>query len=93
MTEDRPGRVRHHARLHTVPGLLEPGLLLLLDLLLQCGHRGVDLVLLGLRPHTGGGGAGPCRAGGGEGGVQPGHDLVSLCVCRPCSCRHALHPP
>ena len=49
MTEDRPRRVRHHARLHTVPGLLEPGLLLLLDLLLEGRHRGVDLVLLGLR--------------------------------------------
>ena len=59
VTENWPRRVGHHARLHTVPGLLEPGLLLLLDLLLQCGYRGVDLVLLGLpRPHTGGGGAG-----------------------------------
>ena len=49
MTENWPRRVRHHARLHTVPGLLEPGLLLLLDLLLEGGHGGVDLVLLGLR--------------------------------------------
>ena len=49
VTENWPRRVGHHARLHTVPGLLEPGLLLLLDLLLEGGHGGVDLVLLGLR--------------------------------------------
>ena len=82
MTEDRPGRVRHHARLHTVPGLLEPGLLLLLDLLLERRYRGVDLVLLGLSssPHTGRHGARSHWAGRGQGSVQPGHDLVSLSV-------------
>ena len=46
---DRSGWVRDEARVHTVSRLLQSGLLLLLDLLLQCGHRGVDLVLLGLR--------------------------------------------
>ena len=50
---DRSGRVRDEARVGAVSGLLEPGGLLLLDLLLECRHRGVDLVLLGLRPHTG----------------------------------------
>ena len=48
MTEDWAGWVRHQTRLHTVTGLLQPGLLLLLDLLLQRRHRGVDLVLLRL---------------------------------------------
>ena len=82
MTENWPGRMRHHARLHTVPGLLEPGLLLLLDLLLERRYRGVDLVLLGLSssPHTGRHGARSHWAGRGQGSVQPGHDLVSLSV-------------
>ena len=79
---DRSGRVRDEARVHTVSRLLQSGLLLLLDLLLQCGYRGVDLVLLGLSssPHTGRHGARSHWAGRGQGSVQPGHDLVSLSV-------------
>ena len=82
MTEDGPGRMRHEAGLHTVTGLLQPGLLLLLDLLLERRYRGVDLVLLGLSssPHTGRHGARSHWAGRGQGSVQPGHDLVSLSV-------------
>ena len=82
MTEDCwPGRMRHQAWLHTVSGLLRPGLLLLLDLLLERSHRGVDLVLLGLRmSHIGRHGARTHWAGGGQGGVQSGHDLMSLRV-------------
>ena len=86
--------MRHQAGLHTVPGLLQPGLLLLVDLLLEGGHRGVDLVLLGLpRPHAGGDGARPHRAGGGESRVQPGHDLVPLGVVAGGAGGHALNPP
>ena len=50
---DRSGRVRDEAGVRAVARLLEPGGLLLLDLLLESRHRGVDLVLLGLGPHVG----------------------------------------
>ena len=95
MTEDWPGRVRHQARLHTVASLLESGLLLLLDLLLESGHRGVDLVLLGLgMSHSGRHRARTHRAGRGQSSVQSGHDLVSLSVmARAGGCRHALDSP
>ena len=46
LIEDRTRRVRHQAGVHTVTRLSHPRLLLLMDLLLQRGHRGVDLVLL-----------------------------------------------
>lgn len=81
MTEDWTRRVRDQPGVNTLTGLLQSSLLLLLDLLLQRGHRSVDLVLLRLlvshgRRH----GARSSRAGGGQSCVQSRHDLVTLSV-------------
>ena len=62
----------HQGRIHTLL-MHQPGLLLLLYLLLQGGHRGVDLVLERLAR---GGGAWPTR--GVERSLQPCPDLVPI---------------
>ena len=101
-----PGRVRHEAGVRAVL-LRQPRLLLLLDLLLQRRHRGVDLVLalgaghvsgrgglccLGISLHPRGRGPGPPRPGRGEGGVEPRPDLLPV-PRLPLPGRHALHAP
>ena len=99
-----PGRVRHEAGVRAVL-LRQPRLLLLLDLLLQRRHRGVDLVLalgagsvsggvccLGIYLHTRGRGPGSPRPGRGERGVEPGPDLLPVPRLHLPG-RHALHAP